>query len=1172
MRRNWKIIGAAALFGLGFWVIDSILDYFIFYAGDGLFIELLITNVPPHESYVRTLFFVASLIAGFILEYYARRLKISEEHYRNFFDNALVGLYRSRISDGLFIEVNPISEVMIGLPLNEIVGKLHATDLFRDLDQRRLFLDKLQQDGEVHDFEVDLSFPDGRESTFSISAKAYPDEDYLEGTLNDVTDRKQAEEALRESEEQLLEAQRIGHIGNFWHDMLTDESYWSDEMFRITACERGEMTWEWLDSIIHPEDLPRLHGVMKAARAGQRHSKLDFRIVRPDGDIRSVQGRWESFFDGAGNEIRQVGTAQDITDRKLVEGALRESEENFQAFFNAVDDFMIVATTEGRILYANPAVSDKLGYSIADLASMHMLDLRPADKRKEAKEHFAEVIRGERDTCHFPLVSRDGVLIPVETRVWFGKWSGEDSLFCISKDLSAEQEAEQCFESIFRLNPTPMALSSLLERKFVDVNDAYVEVIGYSRDEIIGKTSVELGLSVNPEQQTVLAEQLAEKGRIANSEMQVRRKDGTILDGIFWGEVINSQGQQYFLTTMMDITDRKRAGEALRESEELLLEAQRIAHVGSFSCNLVTDKIYWSDEIFRIIGRERQEVTLELFISITHPDDLPRLQEALNTAQAGQRYTDLDFRIVRPDGEVRYIQEWWESFFDDAGNEIRQVGVAQDITDRKRAEEELNREKAFSDATIDSLPGIFYLFDEHGRFLRWNLNLETVSGYSADEIAKMKPEELFVQDERDDLNEAIREVFEKGWSSIEVAHLSKDGSTTPFLLTGARFESEDTLFLVGMGLDISERKQAEKEIRKFKTIADNANYGVALANPDGNLVYVNETWSRMHGNEPDDEIGRHLSTLHPEDEMDRVNELNARILAEGGYSCEEVRHMKNDGTVFPVLMTASFITDDKGKSICLAASGIDITDRKRAAAEREAIIANLEAANAELERFTYTVSHDFKSPLITIEGFLGILAQDIEKGKLDKVGASIQRIDKAARTMQELLDDLLELSRVGRMVNPMEEIQFREIVSEALSMTAGQITESGIDVNVLPDLPVVYCDSTRMREVVQNLISNAVNFMGEQSKPLIEIGGSIEGEFALCYVRDNGIGIDTEYHEKIFELFDTLDRSSDGTGIGLALVKRIIEFYGGKVWVESEGLGHGSTFWFTLPVKKDGTA
>jgi signal transduction histidine kinase len=234
-------------------------------------------------------------------------------------------------------------------------------------------------------------------------------------------------------------------------------------------------------------------------------------------------------------------------------------------------------------------------------------------------------------------------------------------------------------------------------------------------------------------------------------------------------------------------------------------------------------------------------------------------------------------------------------------------------------------------------------------------------------------------------------------------------------------------------------------------------------------------------------------------------------------------------------------------------------------AERKKLIAQLEAINAELERFTYTVSHDLRNPLVTIKGFLGMLEKDIREGKQERIKEDLNRISNAADRMHVLLADLLELSRVGRIMNPPENVDLGEVVREAIETLDAQLRARNVTVHCPLDFPIVYGDRIRLREVFENLIDNAAKYAGNQTDPMVEIDTRTDGSETVIYVKDNGIGIEPQYQGKIFGLFDKLNPTSEGTGIGLALVKRIIETHGGNIWVESDGRGKGSTFCFTLP-------
>ncbi|MDN5359252.1 MAG: hypothetical protein PWQ84_315 [Thermotogaceae bacterium] len=263
-----------------------------------------------------------------------------------------------------------------------------------------------------------------------------------------------------------------------------------------------------------------------------------------------------------------VCSAIDITDKKKAEERLKTSEKNFNHFFQSMDDLIFVGTLDGKILYTNQAVSTKLGYSQEELSKLHILDVNQKDRREEAELIFAEMLRGERETCPLPLQKKNGELLPVETKVWFGKWNEKEVIYGISKDLSKQQAALDKFTKIFDSNPALMSVSSLKTKEILDVNRAFVDKLGYQKHEVLGKTSRELNYFVDPEKQKYLADTLLRTGRVREKEVKLKTKNGKILTGLISGEVIDNQYEKVYLSVMTDITKQK-------EAEEKAIEASR---------------------------------------------------------------------------------------------------------------------------------------------------------------------------------------------------------------------------------------------------------------------------------------------------------------------------------------------------------------------------------------------------------------------------------------------------------------------------------------------------------------------------------------------------------------------------------------------------------------------
>jgi signal transduction histidine kinase len=310
---------------------------------------------------------------------------------------------------------------------------------------------------------------------------------------------------------------------------------------------------------------------------------------------------------------------------------------------------------------------------------------------------------------------------------------------------------------------------------------------------------------------------------------------------------------------------------------------------------------------------------------------------------------------------------------------------------------------------------------------------------------------------------------------------------------------------------------------------------------------------------------------------------------------DEISHMADDGTLGVILARHSFFglndaratydllaAQERNRNLLVVITALFVAlllvlwvawslraarrATERARADLERAVSELESRNAELERFLYTVSHDLRSPLITMLGFLDPIEAAAAAGKPEQVREDASRIRGAAQRMDRALKELIELNRVGRVAQAPETVAFADLAREAASLVEGRLNQRGVRLEIQEELPLVRGDRQRLVEVLQNLIDNAAKFAGHGAAPRVEVGARQGNGPPVFFVRDNGRGIEPRYHEKVFGLFDRLDPTDDGTGVGLALVKRIVEVHGGRIWIESQGAGSGSTFCFTLPV------
>lgn len=400
--------------------------------------------------------------------------------------------------------------------------------------------------------------------------------------------------------------------------------------------------------------------------------------------------------------------------------------------------------------------------------------------------------------------------------------------------------------------------------------------------------------------------------------------------------------------------------------------------------------------------------------------------------------------------------------------------------------------------------------------------------------------------------------------------IAADGSlhTAKAAYTAIRDHDGRVELILVQAADVTEFKQIEQNLREsneqMRLVLQSASMGTwewdvidnrVAWSPETCEIFATDE-SRFGGN-----LEGYLRFTDPRD----LNTLKSRIAnflenASPGSDVLQYEHriIREDGTRGWVEVYGVLFFTDSGKPLRMVGICIDTSKRKN----EEQLI---EQKNIELERFNYTVSHELKTPLVTINGFLSLLDRDLDNSDIDAAKKNIRVIAAAIETMGQQLEDLLELSRIGRIVHPPESFSMAGLCELVVREAAGIIDQAGARIEIERDMPDAFADPVRVKEVVQNLIENAVKFAGQSASPEVRVSAEAGDEYHIYRVRDNGPGIEPRYHERVFELFDRLDSTTPGTGIGLTIVKRIVEVHGGNVWVESDGKSTGTAICFTLP-------
>ena len=461
-----------------------------------------------------------------------------------------------------------------------------------------------------------------------------------------------------------------------------------------------------------------------------------------------------------------------------------------------------------------------------------------------------------------------------------------------------------------------------------------------------------------------------------------------------------------------------------------------------------------------------------------------------------------------------------------------------------------------------------------GRWLRVNQKLCDILGYTREELVTKSFQDITHPEDLDADLAQVRQVLanELQTCSMEKRYFRKDGHIvwTNLTLSLVRKATGAPDYFIAVVEDIDARRRAESRVRRNETLLSESQRIAHLGSFEWDAVSGDLRWSdelyRIYGVTPQDftlTFDTFIARVHPDD-RGRVQSMVARVLKDGEPINYEERVLRPDGEVRLLATEVTPVKHDDGRVLRLIGACYDITERKQAETEREKLLNELTVRNVEMEAFIYTISHDLKSPLITIGGFSALLGKDIARDDSAAVADSLTEIKKAVELMQTHIQDLLLLSSTGRVSAEQTDVPLAALLEEVIGQFGRRIAGENAQLVIAPDLPAIRMDRKGFVRVYTNLIDNALKYRRPDIAPRIEFGWRREGVELRLFVRDNGQGIKKEYQQRIFGLFQRADSKTEGTGVGLAISKRVIEVHGGRMWVESEP-GKGSTFWIGLP-------
>ena len=479
---------------------------------------------------------------------------------------------------------------------------------------------------------------------------------------------------------------------------------------------------------------------------------------------------------------------------------------------------------------------------------------------------------------------------------------------------------------------------------------------------------------------------------------------------------------------------------------------------------------------------------------------------------------------------------------------------------------------------LESVPSGIVVVDKKGDIVLLNSEAERMFGYEPDELIG-KPVEVLVPPASREMHPGLREFFMKNPSKRkmgagrDLSGIRKNGVEFPVEIGLNPVETENGFFVVASVVDITERKQFEETFRrseeKFRIAIEAAPNGIIMVDTKGKIVLCNAEAEKMFGYAPGELEHQNIERLVPKRSQaihpnlrQQFHEHPAKRQMGAG---RDLAGLRKDGTEIPVEIGLNPVHSPSGDFVL--ASVLDITERKRHEQQLHDAYKEVKRRNLEMEQFVYTISHDLRSPLVTTMGFVEFIREDIEAGNFVEVNDALTRIERANKRMQQLIDDLLQLSRAGRLELKLEPIDLKRLLASIVDSISQVVEEKGAKIEIADTFPVIEADRGRLHQIFENLILNSLKYGMGNADPRIRIFCEMDDNEVRICVADNGKGIPQEYHRKIFGLFQRLDTSQEGTGVGLTIVSRIAELHGGRVWVESAP-DQGAAFWVALPKKQ----